>query len=79
VLDEDGEAQEDDGSDDEPELLLQRMLFVLVMMLVRATLAMFMMMRMCHIFALFLISRRKGTALSLQLGCKHLNPYLIKY
>ena len=56
MLDEDGDDQEDGRDDDEPELFLQTMLVVmmLVLVFVRATLAMMIMfMRMCHILALF--------------------------
>ena len=51
MLDEDGDDQKDGRNDNEPELFLQTML--VVMMLVRAALAMLMFMRMCHIFTNF--------------------------
>ena len=44
------------------------MMFVMVLM--GAALAVMMFMKMCHIFAVSLISRCKGTAISLQLSCK---------
>ena len=54
MLDEDSDDQEDGCNDDEPELFLQTMLVVMMLVLMRATLTMmFMFMRMCHIFALF--------------------------
>ena len=54
MLDEDSDGQKDGCNDDEPELVLQRMLFVMMLVLVRTALAMMIMfMRMCHIFAFF--------------------------
>ena len=76
MLDEDSDDQEDSRDDDEPELMLQRMLFVMMLVFVRAVITMYVLvfvlvrMRMCHIFALLFISRCKDTAHFLQLGCK---------
>ena len=59
MLDEDSDDQEDSRDDDEPELMLQRMLFVMMLVFVRAVITMYVLvfvlvrMRMCHIFALF--------------------------
>lgn len=69
MLDEDSDDQEDSRDDDEPELMLQRMLFVMMLVFVRAVITMYVLvfvlvrMRMCHIFALFISFRlqRYGT------------------
>ena len=55
MLDEDSDDQKDGCNDDEPELFLQTMLVVmmLVLVFVRAGITMIMFMRMCHIFAFF--------------------------
>ena len=46
---------------------------LLMMMLMGAVVTVVMGMKMCHIFAVYLISRCKDTAHPVQLGCK---PYL---
>ena len=69
MLDEDSDDQKDGCNDDEPELMFQRMLFVMMLVFVRAGITMYVLvfvlvrMRMCHIFALFISFRlqRYGT------------------
>ena len=72
MLDEDSDDQKDGCNDDEPELFLQTVL--VMMMLMRTTFAVLvfvlMFMRMCHIFALLIFFDCKDTAHFLQLGCK---------
>ena len=57
MLDEDSDDQEDSRDDDEPELMLQRMLFVMMLVFVRAVITMyvlvFVLVRECAISLLY--------------------------